>query len=137
MKRKSKDMESNVIQPAENMDIKLNKKPPKYTANKESSGQMKTQKTNARTRKILHNEIETDEQKTGQAILFLGHYDINQIEMFTSCTKTLLLARHNHINQSGIFTSAPCLPVSAQIKPWTSIKNYCHTTTHKSHPTIL
>ena len=35
--------------------------------------------------------IWTDQQKTRQAMLFLGHYDINQVEMFTTTdAKTVL-----------------------------------------------
>ena len=41
-------------------------------------------------------------------LLFLEHCDINQTEMFTSPhTKMLLSVGHNHINETGIFTSAP------------------------------
>ena len=42
-----------------------------------------------------------------QAILFLVHYDVNQVEIFTSSvTKSVLLIGHNYINQVDIFMSA-------------------------------
>ena len=48
-------------------------------------------------------------QKNRHAMLLLGLYDINQIEMFTaSHTKMILLVECNHNNQGGIFTSTPC-----------------------------
>ena len=35
--------------------------------------------------------------------IFLGHYDINQVEMFTSSdTKMVLSIGHSYINQMGI-----------------------------------
>ena len=47
-----------------------------------------------------------DQEETRQAMLFLGHYDINQIEIFTSSvTKLVLLLEQDHINQADIFNS--------------------------------
>ena len=45
-----------------------------------------------------------DQQKTKQAMLLLGHYDIQQIEVFT--LSVMLLTGHRNINQTNIFTSA-------------------------------
>ena len=48
-----------------------------------------------------------DQQETGQATLFLGNYEIYQVETITSSgAKSILLIGHNHINQAGIFASA-------------------------------
>ena len=51
-------------------------------------------------------------------MLFLGHYDINQVEMFaTSDTKMVLLIGHYYISQTGIFISAHHYPANVQMKP--------------------
>ena len=40
-------------------------------------------------------------------MLFVGHYDINLLEMLTTSDKQMaLLIGHNYINQTGIFTLA-------------------------------
>ena len=61
-----------------------------------------------KSKKHYHDEIGMDQQKTGEAELFLGHYDTNQVEMFTSAhTKIMMFMGHRHSNQAGIFASAP------------------------------
>ena len=48
-----------------------------------------------------------DQQETTQAMLCLGHCDINHIEICTLLvTKSVLLVGHNHINLTDMFTSA-------------------------------
>ena len=46
-----------------------------------------------------------EQQKSWQPMLFLGHYDINQVEMLTTLDKKMvLLIEHNYVNQTGIFS---------------------------------
>ena len=46
-----------------------------------------------------------DQLENIQAMPFIGHYDINQVEIFTSTvTKLVLVIGHNHINQANVFT---------------------------------
>ena len=90
----------------ENVDTECNKRPPQSTANK-AIDKRELCKQMHKERKLHHDEIRIDQQETGQAILFLGHCDINQVEMFTtSATRMMLLIGHNYINETGIFTLA-------------------------------
>ena len=86
-----KDKEPKVIQPAEIWTATIH--------NQLSNRQKKTPQANAKAIKFHHNEIETDQHTTGEAMLLLGYYDISQIEMITtSHTKIFLLVAYNHIN---------------------------------------
>ena len=90
------------------MDTENNEGPPQFT----TSGAMdkKEPTSKCKARKPHYNETGMDQQKTRQAILFLGQHPINQIEMFTSShTKMLLLIGCSYINEAGIFTSVPQL----------------------------
>ena len=102
-------MESKDTGPAEDIDTECNERPLQSKSNKATD---KRTQANAKARKHHHYEIGMDQQKTRQVLLFLGHHNINQVEMFaTSDTKTMLLIQHNYIYQRGIFTS------THQIKP--------------------
>ena len=49
-----------------------------------------------------------DHQKLTGYVISWTQYDINEIEMFTSSNKNIvLLVGHVHLNQTGMFTSAP------------------------------
>ena len=51
--------------------------------------------------KYHHNKIRMDQQESGQAMLFLGYYDINEVEVFkSSATKLVLLIGQKVINQA-------------------------------------
>ena len=73
MEMERKDTELKVILPAENMETEHNKRPPQSTARK------------AMDRREHHKQIHKQENKhkSRQAVLFLGHYVINQIKIFT------------------------------------------------------
>ena len=62
-----KDTEWKVIYPAENIDTKHNERPPQSTASKAMDKRVPPQ-VNAKTRKLHHNEIRMDQQKTRPVI---------------------------------------------------------------------
>ena len=48
-----------------------------------------------------------DQQETIQTMLFLGYYNITQVEIFSSSVaEVVLLIGQNYINKAGMFTWA-------------------------------
>ena len=92
-KCKWKDTEPNVMGPAENMDAEY-KRPPQSIVNK--ARQKRILQGNRKVRKLQHKEIRMVQQKTRQAVLFLRHYDTNQVEMFTTRYKDAVINGHNN-----------------------------------------
>ena len=74
MEKERKDTEPKMIQSAENMGMEHNERPPQFTANKaikqwtEVNSMIKW-----KAREHCHDEIRTDQEKTRQTMLPLGH----------------------------------------------------------------
>ena len=77
------------------MNTEHNERPPQFTAIKQWT---KDNSTSQCERKNLHHDIRMDlpKKKTGHSMLFLEHYDINQIECLHHHIQRCSHAQINH-----------------------------------------